>query len=233
MRKDIEIHINTEDITLTSKNRVKINDFQWLVETPTGMEQRYLYGEVTVPAYVLEDSIFEQGIYIEIPYTPIYKEIKLRIKREYTQENVQYLRNPKDGSEWFLVQCRLYGNEATNIFASQLMSVSEDRFYLNFIGGTILLYSGHEQDLNVVKANTQNKNLLLKCVPGNNYRYPLTGVGLIRWTNSNISVTKLAQVLKEEFAADGTPIIHAKYDFDSKQMYLMLDTSNVDGDGNL
>lgn len=233
MRKDLEIHINTGDVTLISKNRVTLRDFQWLEGTPTGMEQRYLYGEVTVPAYVLEDSIFEQGVYVEIPYTPIYKEIKLRIKRVYTEENVQYLRNPKDGSEWFLVQCSLYGDEATNIFASQLMSVSEDRFYISFTGGAILLYSGHEHDLNVVKANTQNKNLLLKCVPGNNYRYPLTGVGLIRWTNSNISVTKLAQVLKEEFSADGTPVIHAKYDFDSKQLYLMLDTSNVDGDGNL
>lgn len=233
MRRDIEIHINTGDITLTSKNKAILRDFQWLEGTPTDMEQRYLYGEVTVPAYVLEDSIFEQGVYIEIPYTPIYKEIKLRIKREYTQENVQYLRNPKDGSEWFLVQCKLYGDQAANIFASQLMSVSEDRFYLSFTGGIILLYSGHENDMTVVKANTQNKNMLLKCVPGNNYRYPLTGVGLIRWTNSNISVTKLAQVLKEQFAADGTPVINAKYDFDNKQLHLMLDTSNVDGDGDI
>lgn len=233
MRKDIEIHINTGDIVLTSKNKVTLRDFQWLEGTPTGMEQRYLYGEVIVPAYVLEDNIFKQGVYIEIPYTPIYKEVKLRIKRKYTEENVQYLRNPKDGSEWFLVQCSLHGNEPTNIFASQLMAVSDDRFYISFTNGTILLYSGYEHDMTVVKANTQNKNMLLKCVPGNNYRYPLTGIGLIRWTNSNISVTKLAQVLKDEFAADGTPVINAQYDFDSKQLYLILDTSNVDGDGDI
>ena len=233
MRKDIEIHINTGDITLTSKNRVILRDFNWLDSTPIGMEQRYLYGEVTLPAYVLEDNIFAQGIYIEIPYTPIYKEIKLRIKREYTKEHIQYLRNPKDGSDWFLVQCSLYGNNAVNIFASQLIEVSEDRFYISFSGEIILLYSGYEHDMTVIKANTQNKNLLLKCVPGNNYRYPLTGVGLVRWTNSNINVTKLAQVLKEEFAADGTPVINAKYDFDSKQLYLMLDTSNVDENGDI
>lgn len=233
MRKDIEIHIQTGDITLTSSNKVTIRDFQWLDNTPTGMEQRYLYGEVTVPAYVLEDNIFNQGLYVEIPYTPIYKEIKLRIKRKYTDDNIQCLRNPKDGGEWFPVQCKLYGEEAANIFASQLMAVSDDRFYISFTDGTILLYSGYEHDMTVVKANTQNKNLLLKCVPGNNYRYPLTGVGLIRWTNSNISVTELAQVLKEEFEADGTPVINAQYDFDSKQLYLMLDTSNVDEDGDI
>lgn len=233
MRKDLEIHINTGDITLASKNRVMLYDFRWLDSTPIGMEQRYLYGEITVPAYVLEDSIFEHGVYVEIPYTPIYKEIKLRIKRKYTEDNIQCLRNPKDGSEWFLVQCSLYGNVAANIFASQLMSVSEDRFYISFTGGNILLHSGHEHDVTVVKANTQNKNMLLKCVPGNNYRYPLTGVGLIRWTNSNINVTELAKVLTEQFAADGTPVVNAKYDFDSKQLYLMLNTSNVDGDGNI
>lgn len=233
MRKDIEIHIDTGDIVLSPRNIAQPNGFSWLESTPNGVEQRYIYGEVTVPAYVLEDLIFEHGVYIDIPYTPIYKEIKLRIKREYTADNVQYLRNPKNGSEWFTVQSCLYGNEAVNIFASQLMCVAEGRYYCKFSGGTILLYSGYEYDINVVKANTQNRNMLLKCVPGNNYRYPLTGVGLIRWTNSNISVTKLAQVLKEQFAADGTPVINAKYDFDNKQLHLMLDTSNVDGDGDI
>lgn len=233
MRKDIEIHINTGDVVITSKNRVTLRDFQWLEDTPTGMEQRYIYGEVMIPAYVLEDNIFANGAYIEIPYTPIYKEMKLRIRRGHTGDAAQYLRNPKDGSEWFLVQCSLYGNESTNIFASQLMAISDDRFYISFTDGAILLYSGYEHDMTVVKADTQNKNMLLKCVPGNNYRYPLTGVGLIRWTNSNISVTQLAQTLKEQFAADGTPVINANYDFDSKQLYLVLDTSKVDGDGNI
>lgn len=232
MRKDIEIHINTGDITLTSQNWAVLRDFRW-VGTPIEMEAAYLYGEVTIPAHNIEDNIVKEGIYINIPYTPVYKEIKLRIKREFTPSNFQYIRNPKDGSDWFSVRSLMYGQQLKDIHASELMAISEDRFYLQFNEGELLIYSGSESDLNVIKANWQNRNLLLKCVPGNNFRYPLVGVGLIRWANSNISVTELAQVLKEQFAEDGTPVRSAKYDFDNNRLYMDIDTSNVDKDGDL
>lgn len=232
MRKDIEIHINTGDITLSSKQRVILRDFKW-VERPEDQEQRYLYGEVTLPATILEDTIVNQGIYLEIPYTPIFKEFKLRIKRQYTDEDFSYIRNPQDGGDWFIVQSALYGDTLKNIFASELLAISEGALLLAFDGGTLRLYSGYKSDVNIIKANWQNRNLLLKCVPGNSFRYPLIGVGLIRWTNSNISVSKLAQVLKEQFLEDGTPIIGAKYDFDNKQLYLNIDTSNVDKDAKI
>lgn len=227
MRKDIEIHINTGDITLNSTNRVVLRDFKW-IDRPENLEQRYLYGEVSLSANVLEDTIFKKGVYVEIPYTPIYKEIKLRIKRQYNDDDYTYLRNPEDGSEWFIVTSALYGTNLRNIFASELMAISEGRFHITFECGQIRLYSGYTNDATVIKANWQNRNLLLKCVPGNCYRYPLIGVGLIRWTNSNISVSQLAYKLKEQFAEDGTPVISAKYDFDTKQLYLNIDTSNVD-----
>lgn len=232
MRKDIEIHINTGDITLFSTNRVILRDFQW-VERPEGMEQRYLYGEVTVPGNVIEDDILNNGIYVEIPYTPIYQEFKIRVKRQFSDEDSQYLHNVMDGSDWFTVKSAIYGQDLREVYASELMAISEGRFYITFSQGAIQLFSGYESDVTVIKANWQNRNLLLKCVPGNNFRYPLTGVGLIRWTNSNINVTKLAQVLKEQFADDGTPVLSAKYDFDNRQLYMNLDTSNVDKDGDI
>lgn len=232
MRQDIEIHINTGDITLSSKQRVILHDFKW-VERSENQEQRYLYGEITIPATILEDTVVNQGIYLEIPYIPIYKEFKVRIKRQYTDEDFSYIRNPKDGSDWFVVQSALYGGELRNIFASELLAISEGTLFLAFNGGTLQLYSGYKSDVNIIKANWQNRNLLLKCVPGNSFRYPLTGVGLIRWTNSNISVSKLAQVLKEQFLEDGTPVISARYDFDNKQLYINIDTSNVDQDANI
>lgn len=232
MRQDIEIHINTGDITLSSKQRVILRDFKW-IERTKGQEQRYLYGEITMPATIIEDTVVNQGIYIEIPYTPIYKEFKIRIKRQYTDEDYSYIRNPQDGSEWFIVQCAMYGNESRKIYASELLAISESTFYIAFDGAVAQLYSGLQSDMNIIKANWQNRNLLLKCVPGNCYRYPLVGVGLIRWTNSNISVSKLAQVIKEQFLEDGTPVIGARYDFNSKQLYLNIDTSNVDKDANI
>ena len=52
MRKDIEIHIGTGDITLPSKNNYTLRDFQW-VSNKTGLS-RYIYGEVIVPSNLSE-----------------------------------------------------------------------------------------------------------------------------------------------------------------------------------
>lgn len=230
MRKDIEIHINTGDITLPAKNRTVLRDFRW-VERPTDMEQRYLYGEVTIPATQSEESIKTKGVYIVISYTPIYKEFKLRFKREYGSEHDTYMTNPVDGTEWFLVQAGVYGQKVANIYASELITISEDRFYCTFNCGLVTLYSGNESDFNIINANTQNKNMMLACVPSNNYRYPLLGVGLIRWANSKIDVAGLAEVLQSEFSNDGTPVISAEYDHEQRKLYLELDTSLVDSNG--
>lgn len=227
MRKDIEIHINTGDITLPSNNRTILRDFQW-VERPEGMEQRYLYGEVIIPATQSEESIKTKGVYIVIPYTPLYKEFKLRFKREYGGEHDTYITNPVDGSEWFLVQAALYGQNLQNAYASELIAISEDRFYCFFNKGIVQLYSGNKTDVNIIKANIQNKNMMLACVPSNNYRYPLMGVGLIRWANSKIDVSGLAEVLQREFSDDGTPVISAEYDHEQRKLYLELDASSVD-----
>lgn len=232
MRKDIEIHINTGDITLNPKCDGIIRDFCW-VDTPTGMEQSFIYGEITIPAYNIEDSIVKNGVYVSIPYTPVYKKIKLRFKREYSSTNFTYIRNPKDGSDWFSVQAIMFGCQARDICASELITISEDKYYLAFNEGEVNLYSGYNSDLRIIKANQQNRNLLLRCVPGNNYRYPLIGVGLVRWSNGNLNVSNLAEILKEQFIEDGTPVKNAQYDFNTHQLYIDIDTSNVDENGDV
>lgn len=232
MRKDIEIHINTGDIALTSQDNHVARDFCW-IDAPADKESRYIYGEISIAAQINEDRILREGIYLTIPYTPVNKEIRLRIKRVYSSANVQYIRNPVDGSDWFVVSTYLYGQSKVNLCASELIRVSEDVFYLRFDDGELLLYSGGEVDLNIVGANTQNRNLLLKCVPGNNLRYPLTGVGLVRWINGNATISELANILKSQFAEDGTPVRNARYDFDSGSLYMDIDTSNVDKNGEL
>lgn len=230
MRRDIEIHINTGDITLPSKKSPTLRSFNW-IEKPDGELDRYIYGEITIPASLSESKILSQGIYVSIPYTPKYKEIKLRIKREYGNELDTYISNPVDGTEWFVVQSAIYGGDLRNVYASELIIISEDNFYLVFDSNIIQLYSAHESDFNIIKANTQNKNLMLSCVPSNNYRYPLTGVGLIRWVNSNIDASNLAQVLEREFVADGTPVLDAEYNHELKHLKLVLNTQNVDSNG--
>lgn len=230
MRKDIEIHINTGDITLSPHNKFILRPFNW-VENDVGL-MRYIYGEITLPATLSEDKVKNQGIYCTIPYTPIYQEFYIRIKREYADGTFVYVHNPVNGTEWFLVQSAKFGGKFANVYASELFTISETSFYIKLNKGIAELYSSSESDVNIIKANRQNANLLLKCIPTNCYRYPLSGVGLIRWTQSNIDKTTLAEVLQREFGEDGVTVNNAGYDFDTNDLHLDLDTTKVDKDGN-
>ena len=205
MRRDIEIHIHTGDIVIGSLPTEKLRLFQWVVNEK-GLS-RYIYGEIEVPGSIAEARIKTDGVYFTVPYTPIFKEVFIRIKR-----NESFLQNPTDGGEWFRVQTCLYGGEIRNVYASQLGLISENRFYLRLEKDIAYLYSGDKSDMNIIPANRQNSNLLLKCIPTNHYRYPLTGVGLIRWMNSNIEYTQLATVLQKEFEADGVSVRNASFD---------------------
>ncbi len=216
MRKDIEIHIGTGDITLPSKNNYILRDFQWVLN-PTGLS-RYIYGEVIVPSNLSEQSIKKNGVYVSIPYTPKYKEFMIRVKRLYDNGSYEFIPNPSDGTEWFLVKTAQYGGTIRNAIASQLLTISESDFYFQFDGGVAKLYSALESDLHIVKSDRQNSNMLLACVPTNNYRYPLTGVGLVRWTNGNMDYTHLAERIESEFSDDGMTVNSASFDYDTKQL---------------
>lgn len=219
MRKDIEIHIGTGDITLPSKNNYQLRDFQW-VQNPTGLS-RYIYGEIIVPSNLSVNTLYNKGVYAAIPYTPIYKEFMVRIKRLYENGLYEYLQNPADGTEWFVVKCNLYGtNEYKNVYASQLKMVADNDYYFQFDKGKLNVYSAMKSDLNIVKANRQNSNMLLACVPTNNYRYPISGVGLIRWMNGNMDYTALADTIKSEFTDDGVVVNSASFDYDTHQLSL-------------
>lgn len=226
MRKDFEIHIDTGDIQLVSTNKFVERTFRW-VDNENGLS-RYIYGEIELPAHVSENKILNDGLFVSIPYTPKYKEFYIRVKRMYDSNSYTYMQNPTDGSEWFLVKVGMYGGELENAFASQLITISDGKYCFRFDGGIVRVYSSEVNDLNIVKVNRQNANLLLKCVPTNNYRYPLTGVGLIKFINSNINYSQLSEVLDREFKSDGVAVKNASYDFDTKDLHIDLDTSNVD-----
>lgn len=226
MRKDIEIHIETGDVAIDPQNKIRLREFRW-VDEPT-LLSRYIYGEIDVPYTVSERTILNQGVCFTIPYTPIYKEFMIRIRRVYEDGAFSYVTNDTDGSAWFLVQSPLYGGTPRNVFASTVPIISESSFFVSLRNGKAMLYASSQSDFNIIKANRQNSNCLLACFPGGNYRYPLTGVGLARWINStNVAATDLTKVLQAEFAADGVNIKNAAYNYDTKQLELNLD---VQGD---
>lgn len=238
MRKDIEIHINPEDIVLVPMSSRIYSDFEWLDEVPEGQAQEHIYGEVTVSSNIHQDKILSTGVFVEIPYTPVAWPIKIRIKRRL--DNGAFddpLYNPVNSSEWFDVEARLFGGDAAPINASELMVVNKDKYYLHFeltenepirYTGKVMIYADSELDFNIRRVDHQNSNLLLKCIPGNNYRYPLSGVGLIRWTNGAINQSKLAEIIQREFGEDGVIIHTAKYNDVSQSLAIDANFDDLD-----
>lgn len=225
MRKDIEIHIVTGDVAIDPQNSPKYRTFRW-VDQPT-MLSRYIYGEIDVPYTISERTILTQGLFFSVPYTPQYKEFMIRIRRVNDEGVFSYVTNDVDGSQWFLVKSQIYGGELKNVFASMLPAISEDGYFVMLGDGIAQLYASSQSDFNIVKAGRQNANCLLACFPGGNYRYPLTGVGLARWINSNnVASTSLTKVLQDEFGADGVTINNAVFDYNTKQME--LDAKDLD-----
>ena len=187
MRRDIEIHINTEDVVLAATNKPLMKAFRWLDEVPEGHLQSYLYGEVEVSAYLPEKLLLKEGVNVAIDYTPIFKPFMLRFKRIYDDGAFEYVVNPVLGGIWFPVKSAVYGernNPVENIHASELIRIDEQFYYLYFervseliagetvthLTGNLRIFSACQMDFNIKRADHQNGNLLLKCVPTNNYR---------------------------------------------------------------
>lgn len=222
MRKDIELHIETGDVAIDPQNSPRMRDFRWVNEP--SLLSRYIYGEIDVPYSVSERTVRQNGVFFVIPYTPIYQEFKIRIRRVNEDGSFLYVINEVDGTEWHLVKSALYGGVLQNVFASTLPTISESGFFVNLEDGIARLYASSQSDFNIVKANRQNTNCMLACFPGGNYRYPLTGVGLARWINStNVVSTDLTKILQAEFSADGYNVRTAAYNYDTKQMELDVD----------
>lgn len=227
MRKDIELHIKTGDVAIESHLKFHSRDFRW-VTNASGLS-RYIWGEIDIPAIVTEAAVRRDGFFFMIPYTPKYKELQIRVRRVFDDGSFEYVYNTKNGSEWFTVQAGMYGGERKNVYASQLLTISESYFYGMLDGDVLQLYSAAQSDFNIVPADRQNANCLLACSPSNNYRYPLSGVGIVRWVGSStMNSGELAEVLKREFEEDGVVVRNAAYNYDTQQMETLdLDTSNV------
>lgn len=221
MRTDIAIHIKTGDTPVFTQNKLKTYPFRW-VSNPSGLS-RYIWGELEIPASLSAETI-SRGLACIIPYTAKYKEFYLRIKKNYGGSDYAYITNPTDGTEWYLVQV---GNK--NAFASELIKYSSSFEYVFVIDkGIVRLYANGVSDFEIKDANRQNMNMMLACNPTNNYRYPLTGVGVRSWVNSRTINSDMISVLRDEFNNDGTPVISAAYDFNTKKLNIELNTDNVD-----
>lgn len=219
MRQDIHIDTAAGDIVWKETNYTNVRRVE-LEEMDA-----YVLCTIFIPASFDIRRLQTVGAIAKIPYTPIEKPLKIRFARIYGNNN-RFIANPNTGDDIF--DCVVSRHSGLNV--SQLFEVNED-FMFNVVidGGTAVLYSADDLDFEQIEANIQNRNLLLRCVPGNYYRYPASGVGMILYLNSNISTTDLARVLQAEFSEEKTVVRNAYYDDDTKKLVLDLDFSEANG----
>lgn len=225
MRRDIQINTSISDMVLKDQNRLSTYPFTWVSESDL-----YLLGEITIPHTFDVNKLQTEGVKVEIPYTPIYKPFKIRIMRQFDANNSMAVINPVNGSEWFEVHTKLWNQQNTQLCASQLIVVSQDTYIvqLDNTNGVGYIWSANNTDAVNVAANIQNRNLLLQCIPSNSYRYPTSGVGLVRFLHANLSQTTLANILQDEFKADKVTVKGAAFDSYTGDIELDLDFSEAD-----
>ncbi len=227
MRRDIQINTSICDMVLKDQNRLSTYAFEWVSETDL-----YLLGQVTIPSAFDVRRLQTEGVKVEIPYTPIYKPFKVRIVRYFDENTSMSVMNPVDGSEWFEVHTSLWRQEKLLLRASQLIMVNQDNYIVQLDGanGIGYIWSANDSDAVNIAANIQNRNLLLKCIPSNNYRYPTSGVGLVRFLHANLSQTNLATILQNEFKADKVTVKSAAFNSFTGDIDLDLDFSEADAE---
>lgn len=222
-RNDIILNIETNDFANKIVQPDVVGTASWRVWTaPSGNKQVNL--AISLPTENANKSV-EQGFYFVAPYKPLNLVFTVTIINE------------KDGKSYFPfyshAKASLWGGAKSAITACQLPLISSERLFLKMEGDTPMIYSGENMDFKIASANFQNKALMLMCMPGNCYRYPLTGVGLERWVNSTSNLNGLAERLQSEFTADGTPVLTASYNASKNGLAIELDTTLVDTYGNI
>lgn len=227
MRRDIQINTAISDMVLKDQNRLNTYTFEWVSETDL-----YLLGRITIPSTFDVRKLQTEGVKVEIPYTPIYKPFKVQIVRHFDENTSMNVINPVDGSEWFEVRTNLWRQNNIQLKASQLIVVSQDDYIIQLdgINGIGYIWAASSNDVVNIAANIQNRNLMLKCIPSNNYRYPISGVGLVRFLHANLSQTNLATILQNEFKADKVTVKRAAFNSFTGDIDLDLDFSEADAD---
>lgn len=117
-------------------------------------------------------------------------------------------------------------NIAAPISASYLPMVDINGYYkTRFIQNSlteeldkVYIYSAQATDLSIGFSDNQASQLLTLCAPGKSYRYPTTGVGIVRYLNQVIEHTDLQETLQSQFEADKKSIKSAQFDTDTGKL---------------
>ena len=218
MRTDIKIDTKLNDIVLQNTYKSKQCEFQWIKE-----DDLAIYAQITLPKDIDSKKLQETGVLVTIPYTPVYKFMRIRFVKSNT-----HIYNPSTGKEWFDVYAKIYNCTEKQLYASELVIIHRHTYCVSINNNQVYIWSSLSSDFTNSPANIQNRNLLLQCVPSNTYRYPTSGVGLIKYINANLGQSDLAERLQSEFAAEKVRVVNAAFNSTTGHLDLDLDFSEAD-----
>lgn len=222
-RQDIQIdtvygELETADI-IAGKN---IYDFMLLESLPGSDNDNFRYGEITISKEQEKKVIDGFQAHVAIPYTPDYKELKVRFRIASESDSPEYVINKADNGIWFNVSLP----EGEPIRMSEFRKLNECNYNLILTDGVLWIYSGKQTDLLIKASLGQNQTFLLKASAGNLYQHPLTGVGLIDYLHGNFENTGLAAKLQSEFEGDKMVINNAYMDSVTGELLLDVEERN-------
>lgn len=219
MVKDILINIEASDVQLIDRaNTATIYyETKWGKIFNTDDESR-LYLNVIVSYNQLSLFVFDtDGAFscnVKSSYYPEDKEFYIRF---IVEQNGEY-KSFKSASIPNTIKAKSYVDDFYNlspISACQLLNVNENGNYKIMIRNRDLLsaiiYSSESNDLLYGSSDDQSAKLLSLCAPGNNYRFPISGVDITSYINTVIDNTNLGKRMIDEFKSNNTPVISASF----------------------
>jgi hypothetical protein len=227
-RQDIHVDAIYGECTLKDSLTTKvINPFVFLCPVEGMDNDNFCYAEIPIPKDYARRIDAGKSIYTKIEYTPVYKELFIRLKYDIPDIIPEYMINRSDNTTWFPVKTEKEDGQLLPVYISRLLQLNDKGYYdLQLKGGYFAIYSASETDLEIKASLKQNEVFLLKAFAGNLYQHPTTGVGLIEFLHGNFENSGLAGKLQQEFEDDKMVINNAYMDSSTGELYMEITEKN-------
>ena len=123
-------------------------------------DEKRVRGEITVPADFAVRRRGEQGFHVQIPYTPLYKELLVRLRLDNGTGHPEYVVNSANNTVWFPVYLPDSEGAMRVIRLSEYETVNEEVFLLKAFPGNLYQYPTTGVGLiDFLHGNFENNNL--------------------------------------------------------------------------
>lgn len=232
MRTDIAFNIECGDLMMAKVpvSQAVVYDAEWKHEMVGGSFNESIYIELGGgTAQELKNKILNTLFLVTLPYRAYSNNCYVRFTSNGTIVSSINFPTLKEMPSAFPVYANLYGRQVQLKSCATKAVSGNDSFIITVDPDLSKAIIGPSEniDLHIRTVDYQDAFLILKCRSGNLYRYPVTGVGLMDWMQSNGDYSGLSQLMTRELNKDGITVQQASI---SEDGHLSL---NVTANGNL